>query len=161
MGSRNKGKTIVMVERLRDILAESIACTTWGYSPTAPVIWVGPKQITHGSFMRYLLYAIEGPDIIKRIDAGRETAVEAEDLVVDQCGKRQIVEKICKVFPDVGVAVFSKALVVEAVDLGDLAGLVIPTENGNALWVSNLQCDKKRHRLDGKVASIDIVTCEA
>lgn len=32
------------------------------------------------------LYAVEGSDVIKCINAGGETSVEAEDLVVDEGG---------------------------------------------------------------------------
>jgi hypothetical protein len=35
-----------------------------------------------------LLNAVKSSDIIQRIDAGRETAVEAENLVVNEGGKR-------------------------------------------------------------------------
>ena len=80
--------------------------------------------------MGHFLYAVERPDVVERVDAGREAAVQTEDLVVDQSGKRQIVEQICEVFPDVRVTVLAQALVVEAVDLGDLAGLVVTTEDG-------------------------------
>jgi hypothetical protein len=34
------------------------------------------------------LYTIERSDVVEGIDAGGETSVEAEDLVVDKGGKR-------------------------------------------------------------------------
>jgi hypothetical protein len=109
--------------------------------------------------VRHFLYAVEGPDVVEGIDAGRETAVQTEDLVVDQGGKRQIVEKICEVFPDVRVAVLAEALVVEAVDLGDLAGLVVTAEDGDALGVPDLERDQEGHGLDREVASVDVIAC--
>lgn len=75
--------------------------------------------------MWHLLYTIKSPDIIERIDARGETSVEAEDLVIDQSCQGKVVEEIGEIFPDVCVAVFSKALVVETVDLCDLAGFVV------------------------------------
>lgn len=42
------------------------------------------------------------------------------DLVIHEGGERKEVKEVCEKFPDVGVAVLPEALVVEAVDLGDL-----------------------------------------
>ena len=65
--------------------------------------------------------------------------MKAENLVVDERRKGEVVEQVGEGFPHVGVAVFAKAFVVETVDLGDLAGLVVTTENGDALRVTDLQ----------------------
>jgi hypothetical protein len=159
MGSCDERKTIVMVERLGNILAEGVASATRGYAPAAPVIRVRPEQITHGSLVRHFLYAVECPNVIKRVDARGQPAVQTKDLVVDQGGEREVVEQIGEVLPDVGIAVLPQALVVEAVDLGDLAGLVVAAQNGDALWVSDLERNKQSHGLDGKVASVNIVAC--
>lgn len=141
MSSCHKGKTIVVVECLRDILPESVSSTTGRDSPTAPVVGVRPEQVAHGSLVRHLLYPIERSDVIQRIDAWGETTVKTEDLVVDQSGKREVVEKICEVFPNVGIAILSKALIIEAVHLSDLTGLVVATKDRDALGVSDLESD--------------------
>jgi hypothetical protein len=41
--------------------------------------------------------------------------MEAEDLVLDDSGKGQVVEQLSELFPHVGVAVLPQAFVVEAV----------------------------------------------
>jgi hypothetical protein len=64
--------------------------------------------------------------------------VETEDLVVDKGGEGEVVKKIGEVFPHISIAVFSKALVVESVDLGDLTGFVVSAEDGDALRVADL-----------------------
>lgn len=74
--------------------------------------------------------------------------MEAEDLVVDEGGKRKVVKEICEVFPNVGVAILSEALIVEAIDLGDLAGFVITTEYGDALGVSDLESNEESYGLN-------------
>ena len=71
--------------------------------------------------MGNFLDAVQGSDVVEGVDAGRQATVQAEDLVVDQGGEGKIVEQVGEVLPDVGIAVFTKALVVEAVYLSDLA----------------------------------------
>ena len=52
---------------------------------------------------------------------------EGSDLGLDEGGEGKVVEQVGEVAPDVGVTVFAETLVVEAVYLGDLARLVIPS----------------------------------
>lgn len=68
--------------------------------------------------------------------------MQAEDLVVDEGGEGEVVEQVGKVLPDIGVAVLAEAFVVEAVDLGDLARLMVSAEDGDALRVSDLEGDE-------------------
>lgn len=84
--------------------------------------------------------------------------METEDLVVDQGRQGKVIEEVCEVLPDVRVAILSQAFIVKAIDLGDLTRLVVATEDGDALWVSDLEGDKESDSLDGKVTSINIVT---
>jgi len=86
--------------------------------------------------------------------------MQAKDLVFNQSGERKVVKEIGKVFPDIGVAVLSQAFVVKAVHLCDLAGFVIATEDGYAGRIAYLERDEEGDGLDGKVATIDIVTHE-
>ena len=46
-----------------------------------------------------------------------------------------------EILPDVGVAVLPETLVVESVDLGDLAGLVVAAQYRDALAIANLEKD--------------------
>ena len=86
-----------------------------------------------------LLQPVQCPDVIQGVDAGTESAVEAEDLSVDQGGQGKVVEKVREVLPHVGVSVLAEALVVEAVDLRDLTGLVVAAQDRDALTETNLE----------------------
>lgn len=68
--------------------------------------------------------------------------MKAEYLVVDECSERKIVEEVGEVFPDICVSVLSETLIVEAIDLGDLAGFVVASEDGDALRVADFERDE-------------------
>jgi len=96
----------------------------------------------------HLLYAVKSANVVERVDAGRETTVQTEYLVVDEGSEREVIEQVCEELPDICVAIFAQALVVEAIYLRDLAGLVISAQDSDALRVSNFESDKKRDGLD-------------
>lgn len=83
--------------------------------------------------------------------------METEDLVIDKGGEGKVVEKVCEVLPYVGIAILSEALVVEAVDLSDLAGFVVTTEDCDSLRVSDLEGNEEGNGFDRVVTSINIV----
>lgn len=85
--------------------------------------------------------------------------MQTEDLVLDESGEGEEVEEVGEVLPDVGVAVLAETLVVEAVDLRDLARLVVAAEDGDALGVADLEGDEQGNCLDGVVATVDVVAC--
>lgn len=83
--------------------------------------------------------------------------MQTEDLAVDEGGEREVVEEIGKVLPNIGVAILAEAFIVETVDLSDLAGLVVATQNGDALGVADLKRNKESDSLDGEVATVNVV----
>ena len=108
--------------------------------------------------MRNLLDSVQGSDIIQGVDAWGQSAVEAEDLVLDQGGQGEEVKEVGEVLPHVGIAVLSKTFVVKPINLGDLSGLVVSTENCDALGVSDLEGNKQSHGLYRVVTTIDVIT---
>jgi hypothetical protein len=108
--------------------------------------------------MRNFLDPIQRTNVVKSVDGGTQTAVQAEDLVLDESGERKVVEKIGEVFPDIGIAVFAQALVIKPIHLCNLAGLVVSSEDGDSLGVTDFEADKKRDSLYRVVATVDIVT---
>lgn len=81
-------------------------------------------------------------------------------LVIDQSGQGEIIKQIRKELPDVGVSVLSQTLVVKTVNLGDLTRLVVSSEDGHSVPISELERDEQRDRLDRVVSSVDIVAHE-
>lgn len=57
--------------------------------------------------------------------------MHAEDAVVDYGGKRKIVKDISAVAPNIEGAVLPQALIVETIDLRNLAALVVSPNEGH------------------------------
>ena len=59
-----------------------------------------------------------------------------------------MIEKGSEVLPNIGITVLSQALIIESVDLCDLLALVISSQNGDSVWISDLKSDKEGNGLD-------------
>ena len=86
--------------------------------------------------------------------------MEAEDVAFDDGGEWQVVEETGEVLPDVGVSVLSQAFIVEPINLGDLLGLVVTSEDSDSVWVSDLEGNEKGDSLYGVVSSVDVISHE-
>jgi hypothetical protein len=104
------------------------------------------------------LNPVQTPDVIQCINTRTQSSVEAKDLVVNQGGEREVVKEIRKEFPNIGVPVFAQALVVEAVDLGDLAGFMVTAEDGDSGRVADFEGDEESDGFNGIIAAVDVVT---
>ena len=83
--------------------------------------------------------------------------MEAEHGIINHRCQRQVIEGLGEELPHVGVAVLAQALVVEAIHLGDLAGLVVAAEDGDAAGVADLESDEEGDGLDRVVSTVDVV----
>lgn len=72
--------------------------------------------------------------------------METEYLVFNESSKGKVIEEIRKIFPNIGVAIFTQTLIIESIYLRDLSGLVVSSENRYALRVADLQAHQKRDR---------------
>lgn len=86
--------------------------------------------------------------------------MESENLIIDDGRQRQKVEQIGVVAPDVGVAIFSEAFVIETVYLCNLPGFVVTAEDGDSMGVSNFERNEESDCLDGVVPAIDVIAHE-
>lgn len=126
MGPGDEIEIVLVVELGRDVGAEGVSGAAGGDIPAGAFVGVGPDKVAQRAVVRHLLQPIKLADLVDGVEEGREAAVHAEDAVVDEGGRRQVVEEVGQGGPDRGAAVFAEALVVEAVDLGDLADSWLP-----------------------------------
>lgn len=65
--------------------------------------------------------------------------MQTEDLILNDCGKGQIIEQIGQELPHICVTVFSHTLVVETVNLGDLPTFMVTSQNSDSVGISDFQ----------------------
>ena len=99
------------------------------------------------------------PDLFHALQIRAQTAVHGEDLLVDDSGDRKAVETVRKCLPQLNV-IAALALVVESIDLGDLARFVVPAKDGHSVSVAQLEGNQQGHGFDGIVSSVYVVSHE-
>ena len=104
------------------------------------------------------MYTVKASHIIEGVDTWTQSTVETENLIVNESCKWEVVEKICKVLPDIRITIFAKAFVIETVDLGDLARFVVSAEDRNSGGITYLQRDKESDCFYRIISTVDIVT---
>lgn len=120
MGTSYQLGSILLIENLDTVLAEDKPSASWTDAPTLNLLWITPHEVTHGSFMRHLLLAINCLDLIERLYGWGEAAVDTEDLLVDDGRQGKKVHYLCAVAPHVDAAVLAQTLVIKTVNLRDL-----------------------------------------
>ena len=68
--------------------------------------------------------------------------MEAENVSFDNCGEWEVVKKRSEILPNIGIAVFSKALIVESINLSDLFAFVVASEDGDSAWISDFESEE-------------------
>ena len=63
--------------------------------------------------------------------------MHTHDFIFDEGGDGQIVEKIRELFPHIRAAILLDTLVVEAVDVGDRAGLVVTADEEDTVFIAD------------------------
>ena len=105
--------------------------------------------------MRDLLSTFDKANLVKSLNIGRKSSVDAEDLSFNDGSSAEEIEDFCAVLPGVGVSVFTHALVVESVDLGDLSSLVVTSEESDVAGVLQLQAHQELECLYGVETTVN------
>eukprot|EP00537_Pseudo-nitzschia_pungens_P007924 CAMPEP_0172379352 /NCGR_PEP_ID=MMETSP1060-20121228/69888_1 /TAXON_ID=37318 /ORGANISM="Pseudo-nitzschia pungens, Strain cf. cingulata" /LENGTH=365 /DNA_ID=CAMNT_0013107093 /DNA_START=1920 /DNA_END=3014 /DNA_ORIENTATION=+ len=93
------------------------------------------------------LVAINGPDLVEGADVRAESAVDAQDGLVDECGEAKAVKALDAVPPGARVSVLAEAFVVESVDLRDGSRLVIPPQQRHVRRKLEFEAEQQAERL--------------
>lgn len=161
MCAENVCHGVDLEEFLDDLCAKGVTSSSWTQRKLVAVgVRITPDQVGHRTFVWDFSEAVDDLDLIDTMDARRQTAVDAEDLVVDDAGEGEVVEHVGEVMPDGGVAVLATTFGIEAVGLSDSSGLVVAADEMNAMGIAKFETDQKRDGLYTKEAAINVVAEE-
>mmetsp|Transcript_36448 Transcript_36448/g.35301 ORF Transcript_36448/g.35301 Transcript_36448/m.35301 type:complete len:236 (+) Transcript_36448:293-1000(+) len=152
---------VFVEEAIDNVCAEHVAGAS-GAEGEAGVVGVGvaPHQIGKGPFMGDLLEPLDLLDVLYVLEGGGEAGMDAEDGVVDDGGDGEEVEQVREVLPHRRRPILPLAFRVEAVDLGDLSGFVVASEQSDPLGVAEFEEHEVGHGLHAESAPIHVVPQE-
>lgn len=138
MSTSNELETVDVIELGRNLVTKEPSSTAWRNSPSLNIFRVTPNQIAESTFMRDLLSTSNDTDLINGSDLRAQATMDAENFTVDNGGEDKEVENLAARLPDRRVAVLLLALFVEAVDLSDLARLMVASDEGDLVGVPSI-----------------------
>ena len=160
VGAADEVHVVLLKETRDDVRAEGEGHAAVVFAPAGDVlVRVGPEQVAQEARVGDVGRAHDAPDLLHRLEVGREAAVHGEDLLVDDGRDREAVEAVGEGFPELDV-VPALALVVEAVNSVDGRALVVATKDEEVLRVLDLVGEQEADGLKRLLASVDVVTQE-
>ncbi len=160
MRAADEVEVVLAEELLNDVRAECEGDTTVGLTPAnEALVGIGPKKVADETGVGDVAGTHDLLDLVHDGEFGREAAVAAEDLLVDDAGDGQAVEGVGEGLPELDV-VAALALVEEAVDAVDGGALVVSAENEEVLGELDLEGEDEADALEALLAAVDVVAEE-
>jgi hypothetical protein len=120
---------------------------------------IGPKYVAQQSRVRDVAGTCNVGDLLHLRELGRQTAVHADDFVVDHRAARETVEGVAELLPHLDREP-AAALVVKTVDAIDARALVVPSKKEEVLRVLDLIREQEANNFQRLLSSIHIVAEE-
>ncbi|KAL3809075.1 hypothetical protein ACHAXA_007860, partial [Cyclostephanos tholiformis] len=122
-------------------------------------VWIAPKQVAHESHVGNVARPIEVGDLLQAFHLRTESTMHAKYFLVYYRTHGEAVEDVAEDFPQPN-GVPSFALVVETINPIDPRRFVISSEDEEILGIHYLVTYEEAHRLEGLLATVDIITQE-
>jgi hypothetical protein len=135
MSTSNELETVDMIELSCNLVSEKPASTTRRDSPRFNVLRITPNQVAESALMRNFLGPSNNTNLIDGTNLRAQTTVYAEDFTINNSSKDEEVEHLATRFPDRCITILLLALLIETIDLGYLAGLVVASNESNLVRV--------------------------
>jgi hypothetical protein len=135
VGTGNELQAIDVIELRCNLVTEKPASAARGNSPCLNIFRITPDQIAESAFMRNLLSTSNDTDLINGTDLRAQTTMNTEDLSINDSGEDKEIKNLAARLPDRCVTVLLLALLIETIDLSDLAGFMVASNEGDLIGV--------------------------
>src|SRR3954469_7660765 len=125
MSTGNQFETVNMVKLSSNFISKEPACTTRRNSPGLNILRITPYQIAKGTFVWDFLCTSNDTYLVNSADFRAQTSMYAKDLAIYYSCEDKKVKDLAARLPNRCIAIFLLALLVEAVNLGDLTRFVV------------------------------------
>ena len=157
VGAANQVELESVEEALEWSETENVACAAVVFIPLFDFwVRVGPEHVAKKAFFGDLDGALNRANVVQVEEGWGDSAVDAEDLVFDNSGHREVLENIAELVPEVLVEA-RLALLEEAENAVDIGTLVVSAQQEKVLWVSNLECKEKANGFNALAAAVHVV----
>lgn len=160
MGSAYEVELVLLEELADNVGAEGVGNPSVVHPPSVKVLGgIGPEEIAQQPGVGDVGGALQIPNLIKVLQVRRETAVHAEDLVVNQGRHRKAVEAVDE-GPPQPHAESPLAFIVKPVYAVDRRALVVAPQQEEVLWVFDLVRQEQAYCLQALLPSVHVVPQE-
>ena len=78
--------------------------------------------------------------------------MKTEEGVFYNCSQWKVIKEFSQSFPDVAVSILPGALIIKSVNLSDLPGFVVTSENNNSIFISDFKGNQKGYSFNTVVS---------
>jgi len=136
MRTRDCREAVDVVELGGHLVAEEPTGAAGAHGPGVYVFRITPYKIAESTLVGNLLSSGNNADLINGANLRAQATVHTEYSAVDNGGQDKEVKDLTAGLPNGGVAVLLLTLLIESIDLGDLARLVVATNQYDPIGIS-------------------------
>lgn len=127
--------------------------------PVGFLFGVGPQQVAQQSLVWNISGAHYAVDLLQIVQLGRETAVHAQNFIIDASSNGLLIEVVSEDFPELDI-VSAFALVLETVDSVDAGALVISSEHEEVVGLLDFVGHEQADHFDALLPTVHIIAQE-
>ena len=128
-------EAVDVIELGRDLVTKKPSSTTRRNGPSLNIFRVTPDQIAESTLMRNLLSTSNDTNLINGADLRAQTAMNTEDLSINDSSEDKEIENLAARLPDRSVTILLLTFLIETIDLSNLAGLMVASNEGNLVGI--------------------------
>ncbi len=157
MSSTDQINIMFLSECANYLLPESETNPSIVLAPSLDIfVRVTPEQVTEETGVWHISRSHDPLDLVEGGELWGETAMHAEDFLIDDCGNRQAVKAVGESFPQLDI-VSSLALIIEPIYSVNGSALVVSSQQEEVFGVFHLVGQQEAHGLHALLASVHIV----